>query len=313
MGAGRGIDEFEHLWSGRGRGKADGLPVAVLRRRLGMRAQVRAAVRGVPQVMVKITGGGRGMAAIRESMDYVSKDGEREIETDDGAVLKGGAELRGLKQQWKFGGREIPERSHRREAYNVIMSMPKGTEAALVKAAARAVARAEFDGHQYMMVLHEHQRNPHVHVLVRAEGDDGRRLNPRKADLHRWRERFAAELRSYGVEAAATRQAARGVIMAPRQVWQVHAERAGNWQRPRSEVKSGEAMLHTRTEAMRSWDGIIDALRASPDAEDRKLAEQARSFIEEMPARRLLPAAQPGLPGHEVERERADRELGAER
>jgi len=48
------------------------------------------------------------------------------------------------------------------------------------------------------MVLHEHQENPHVHLSVRAESMGGRWLNPRKADLHRWRETFAQQLRRYG-------------------------------------------------------------------------------------------------------------------
>jgi hypothetical protein len=259
--------------------------------------------------MVKITGGGRGMSSIRESMDYVSKDGEREVETDTGAVLSGAADLRALKKQWKFSVSQIPEKSHRREAYNVIMSMPKGTEAAVVKAAARAVAREEFKGHQYMMVLHEHQRNPHVHVLVRAEGDSGRRLNPRKADLHRWRERFAAELRTYGVEAAATRQAARGEITARRQIWQVYAEQAGRWESPRAALKMDASTLKTRADAMKSWTDVVGSLRTSGDAEDRELAVQAADFIRRMPAAALLRTVQTDQPGRDLE----PRERGTER
>jgi len=38
---------------------------------------------------------------------------------------------------------------------------------------------------------------------------DGQRLNPRKIDLQRWRERFVHELRELGVEAEETRRAAR--------------------------------------------------------------------------------------------------------
>jgi hypothetical protein len=60
------------------------------------------------------------------------------------------------------------------------------------------------------MVLHEHQANPHVHLSVRAESRTGKRLNPRKTDLHRWRETFAEKLRGWGIEAEATRQATRG-------------------------------------------------------------------------------------------------------
>lgn len=60
------------------------------------------------------------------------------------------------------------------------------------------------------MVLHEHQENPQVHLSVRAESMSGKRANPRKADLHRWRETFAGQLRGWGVEAEATREATRG-------------------------------------------------------------------------------------------------------
>jgi hypothetical protein len=61
------------------------------------------------------------------------------------------------------------------------------------------------------MVLHTHQANPHVHLSARAEGRDGKRLNPRKDDLHRSREVFAEKLRDWGIEAEGSSQATRGV------------------------------------------------------------------------------------------------------
>jgi hypothetical protein len=51
------------------------------------------------------------------------------------------------------------------------------------------------------MVLHDHLANPHVHISVRAESKNGKRLNPRKADLHRWRETSAERLRGWGIDA----------------------------------------------------------------------------------------------------------------
>ena len=69
---------------------------------------------------------------------------------------------------------------HRREAFNIMLSMPRGTDALAVQRAAR-----EFADHKYVMVLHDHQANPHVHVSVRAESKHAKRLNPRKADLQR--------------------------------------------------------------------------------------------------------------------------------
>jgi hypothetical protein len=82
----------------------------------------------------------------------------------------------------------IPDESPRREAFNVILSMPAGTDPVMVQRAARDFASSEFADHKYVMVLHDHQANPHVHLSLRAESKHGKRLNPRKADLHRWRE-----------------------------------------------------------------------------------------------------------------------------
>jgi len=51
-----------------------------------------------------------------------------------------------------------------------------------------------------------------VHLTVRTLGSDGTRLNPRKADLEVWRQRFAQALRDRGVEAEASPRRARGVL-----------------------------------------------------------------------------------------------------
>jgi len=50
-----------------------------------------------------------------------------------------------------------------------------------------------------------------VHLTVRTLGSDGTRLDPRKADLEVWRQRFAQALRDRGVEAEASPRRARGV------------------------------------------------------------------------------------------------------
>ena len=87
--------------------------------------------------------------------------------------------------QWRFGGTRIPEVSKRREAFNIMPSMPAGTDARALQQGAREFAKAELANHRYVMVLHTHQANPHVHSSVRAKGRDGSRLNPRKEDLRR--------------------------------------------------------------------------------------------------------------------------------
>ena len=123
--------------------------------------------------------------------------------------------MKDIERQWQFGGAYIDEEGHRREAFNVMLSMPRGTDPLIVQKAAREFAKIEFADHRYVMVLHDHQANPHVHLSVKAESKHGKRLNPRKADLHRWRETFAERLREWGIDAEATRQASRGAVSQP--------------------------------------------------------------------------------------------------
>ena len=169
--------------------------------------------------MVKVTGGGRGMGAIAAHLRYIAKAGRLPIEDDRGAVREGREALRAIADQWRFGGTRIPEVSERREAFNIMLSMPAGTDARVLRQAAREFAKAELANHRYVMVLHTHQANPHVHISVRAEGRDGSRLNPRKEDLRRWRETFAERLRGWGIEAEASSQAVRGSRHRDERVW----------------------------------------------------------------------------------------------
>jgi hypothetical protein len=76
-----------------------------------------------------------------------------------------------------------------------------------------------------------------VHLSVRAESKHGKRLNPRKADLHRWRETFAEKLRGWGIDAEATRQASRGVDRNYPSLWRKKAAEEGRERKPRPERK----------------------------------------------------------------------------
>jgi hypothetical protein len=247
-----------------------------LRRRAALiRSRIAATVRRAPQVMVKVTGGGRGMKAIAAHFRYISKNGRLDIEDDRGEHISGARAVRDLADDWRFSGGLIPEEAEqggRREAYNIMLSMPRGTDPLAVQRAAREFARVELAWHKYVMVLHDHQANPHVHISVRAEGRDGRRLNPRKTDLHRWRETFAEKLRELGIDAEATRQATRGIVRNYDANWQIKARASGRLQRDFARTKASAGSLASRASAAEAWSHLRTALESSPDAMDARLA-----------------------------------------
>ena len=281
------------------------LDTMIRRKAAVIRQRIEATVvRRAPQVMVKITAGGRGMAAIAAHFRYISKNGRLDIEDDRGVVREGKEALHDLVEQWRHSGSLIDDVGHRREAFNIMLSMPHGTDAQIVRKAAREFAQAELAGHRYVMVLHDHQANPHVHLSVRAESKHGKRLNPRKADLHRWRETFADKLRGWGVEAEATRQATPGEQRRYAALWQVKAEQEGRLHKPHAESKSGDKAKVNRTQAMLAWAHITQALAGSDQPEDRRLAEAIVRYVRQVPhfvelerMRQRGPGGQRELPG----------------
>jgi len=250
-----------------------------------IRGRIAATVsRRAPQVMVKVTGGGRGMGAIAAHFRYISKNGRLDIEDERGVESNGKEAVQDQVERWRYGGSLIEEVSHRREAFNIMLSMPAGTDPKIVKQAAREFAQAELEDHAYVMVLHEHQGNPHVHLAVRAESRFGSRLNPRKADLHRWRETFAEKLRGWGVEAEATRQATRGATRQSEPLWRLKAREDGRLLRDdRTSRSAGDRYRTSRGGAMEAWMHIAKALGASEQSEDRRLAVEIARFVRDTP------------------------------
>jgi hypothetical protein len=271
------LTQWKSGQQGGGVGKGIQADAKVIRSKLG------SIARRTPQVVVRISGGGKGMQHIGAHIDYISRNGQIELEDQDGQAIEGKAGVRGLKDEWRDGGFRIPEEGTRREALNIVLSMPAGTNELAVKRAVRDFAAKEFAEHQYVMALHtfdtdpdpKPSRNPHVHLTVKVKSLEGVRLNPRKADLQRWREGFAEALKEHGVDAAATNRQQRlqrergekiGVKhMRRRGVELVHVGKGADAARV---VKARQ----TEAEVLGTYRQIAKTLASSADVEDRRLA-----------------------------------------
>jgi hypothetical protein len=159
-----------------------------------------------------------------------------------------------------------------------MLSMPRGTDPLAVQRAAREFAQVELADHKYVMVLHDHQANPHVHISVRAESKHGKRLNPRKADLQRWRETFADKLRGWGVEAEATRQAIRGRSQNYEPLWRIKARGDGRLRFDRTDTKTGAVAHPMQLADVEIWKQLACALQASEVRSDHALAQAIDAF-----------------------------------
>ena len=252
-----------------------------------IRAQITRTTQKTPEVMVKITskmGAGKGMVAIANHLDYISRNGKVNLEDHEGRLLNGRADVKDFKNDW---AEDIPEISKRRETINVIFSMAKGTPAAEVKEAVRDYLKQEFGGkHEYVFALHTDTDNPHVHVCIKMQPIKKRskRLNPRKNDLQRWREGFAQSLRKVGIEANATPRKTRGVTQQPLHQYQLH--QSARQQRPifRNFAKPN---LEVNSKEIHAWANIANLLAKSEDRNDRQLAKEVVSFMAGQPIQQV--------------------------
>jgi len=271
-------------------------------------AEVAHAVRtarGAPEVVVKVSGGASSCRGVRQHLDYIGREGELEIETDDGQLVqKRGFEKRVI-EDWDL---DLEERKgSRRRAittrakppklvHNVVFSMPAGTPPAKVQAAVRKFARERFAlQHRYLMTLHTDQPQPHVHLVVKAVSEQCVRLNIRKATLREWRRDFAANLRELGVEANATERAVRGVST-PRKsdgIYRAAMRRASTHYLSRAqtvanELRQGsvrpgpglETLARTRAAVIKGWNAAADMLDAVGRRDDAALIDK---FVSRMP------------------------------
>jgi hypothetical protein len=250
-----------------------------------VRARLRAIVRQGRQVMVKITPGkNQTMRSVRKHLHYIGQDGQGVVYDQDGHAHRGEDEVNDLAWKWQHVGPTMPEEANTRLAFNIMFSMPEGTDERALFAAVQATAAIEFAGHQWAMGQHFDRPHVHCHISVKAEGMDGVRLNPRKADLQRWRERFAHELRKRGVEAEATRRASRMHQQRMNKPWAVtRLETRGLSTNPapaQADRKRVHRWRDTEMQAASSYERIIDALQRSSDVADRVLArELAESLV----------------------------------
>src|SRR5712692_4356999 len=181
--------------------------------------QIGRTVSGVPEVMVKVSGGGKSADAVQAHFAYIDRHGKLEVNTDEGERLQGKDVADYLVDDWNLDagkgqyrpGPKAGEKDRRpKQVHNIVFSMPAGTPPKKLLAATQKFAREKFAlQHRYAMVLHTDQGHPHVHLVVKAQSEYGQRLTIRKVTLREWREDFAGILRELGVAANATPAASR--------------------------------------------------------------------------------------------------------
>jgi hypothetical protein len=269
--------------------------------------RLRRTVSRVPEVVIKVSGGGTKSAGVLRYMNYISRGGIL-IATDEAGHRLGGVEsIRQVHASWDLDLQRAHDRSGQalHQSFNIIFSMPAQTDPDSLFAAVQGFAQQHFEQRQYIMALHTPETDPsdnppphpHVHVVVRAEDEDGHRLHIRKTTLRIWRESFAAELRARGIRANATSRAERGVSLRAPGSAEYHIKERGDISTAEKQrfadavhdLRRGDpspkpwemAMAARRRDVLQKLAQSAAALRNEGDVD---LAEKVERFAHELPA-----------------------------
>ena len=240
-------------------------------------------------------------AGVVAHLRYINRNGRLEIETDEGGHLKGKGIEKDLAGDWDLDllnaqgrgpYRGKAGRKPARLVHNVTLSMPKGTPPEKLLFASRDFAREQFAlKHRYALAMHTDQDHPHVHLVVKAVSEDGKRLNIRKATLREWRGVFAQHLRAHGIAANATERAVRGQTRSSFKDGIHRASLRGDSRYLRERVRriaeefrdggikpnpGKTKLLETRSDVIAGWHAVADALLAAGQG---AIAEKIWSFI----------------------------------
>lgn len=161
------------------------------------------------EVMVKITSSGKNLKAIKSHMDYISRNGEIQLEDEQGLIYKGREEVRELRDYLRDNGIKIKKKNEVKREYrqtmNIVFSMrDKSISEEKIKKAVKATLKKLYPDNMFVLAYHGDTDNPHCHVILKIADNSGNRVNINLHDLQEIRTYFARYLNSLSIEAKAT-------------------------------------------------------------------------------------------------------------
>ncbi|MDE2361110.1 MAG: relaxase/mobilization nuclease domain-containing protein [Hyphomicrobiales bacterium] len=163
-----------------------------------------------------------GVEGATTMLAALTKAGKLEAEADTGRTLAAEAERLSSRRlfarekgqpgnsnpalQLAKSWRPAMRSSSPRDFAHVILSAKPGTDKQAFMDAARATLAREFQGHEYVFVVHTNRQHIHVHAAIRLTSPTGEKLHPGIQDFARWRETLAKEARERRIPMEAVRR-----------------------------------------------------------------------------------------------------------
>lgn len=148
------------------------------------------------EVVVKITSGSKNSQALSKHLDYISRKGNVELITSDFDRYVGEDEILEVKRIFKNEGAPIPlykeGAKEKRHTINMVFSMKEHstTPKEKLQQATITTLKRVYPNNFFTIAFHADTDNPHCHICLKVADKNGKRINPKKADLANLRAEF---------------------------------------------------------------------------------------------------------------------------
>lgn len=163
------------------------------------------------EVMVKITGSSKTKRGIKNSINYITREGDLTLRDSDGKEYQLNDEsdrsdaynwLTDPEDKLMYKDERAPNLVH-----NIVFSSPKiaGVKEEDALDAVEKLLKEKYPHNRFVLAYHQDkEHHPHVHALLRIPDNNGKRINVRKNDLRELRDGFSKNLQLKGYDVKST-------------------------------------------------------------------------------------------------------------
>ncbi|ANF89335.1 TaxC (plasmid) [Pseudomonas antarctica] len=173
------------------------------------------AIRQLPskEIMVKITGSATTAKGIKNTLDYISHDGELSLYDENGDEWKGEEGINELKESIVQSGIKAPDAKNvdeaaelKKQTHNIIFSPPPSEKVSREEllSTVRETLSDKYPNNAFVLAYHDNTEKPHVHAVLKISDKDGVRHDLKKEDLRQLRTNMSLKLQGLGYNVKAT-------------------------------------------------------------------------------------------------------------
>lgn len=173
------------------------------------------AIRQLPskEIMVKITGSATTAKGIKNTLDYISHDGEYSLYDENGDEWKGEEGINELKESIVQSGVKAPDAKNidevadlKKQTHNIIFSPPPSEKVSRdeLLSTVRETLSEKYPNNAFVLAYHDNTEKPHVHAVLKISDKDGQRIDLKKEDLRQLRTNMSVKLQGLGYNVKAT-------------------------------------------------------------------------------------------------------------